>query len=154
MARSLEAEKPLGLLVISFAGGLPQGFTELLTERLRKIDLPARLGPGEAAVIMPRVSPTRAGRLVERLGEDLAGCGWPAGSEPRFGTALAWPNDSLTHEELLAKARASCDDAATMAERLLSGKGPFSEPETAIEAEEKDKLFAGFSELRGRKPER
>jgi hypothetical protein len=152
MARSLEAEKPLGLLVVSFNGALPGFFAAFLRERLRRIDLPSRLGPGEIAVIMPRVNPSRAGRLVERLGADLADrqpldCGMPL-----FGAALAWPNGTLTAEGLLAKAMAAADTAAATAERLMSGKGPYAEAETELVAEEKETLFAGFSLLRGSDP--
>jgi hypothetical protein len=153
MSRSLEAEKPLGLLVISFEGGLPGFFAGFLLERLRKIDLPSRLGPGEAAVIMPRVNPSRAGRLVERLGHDLAEGGGLAGAKaPLFGAALCWPNDVMTPESLLAKARASCDGASVTAEKLLSGKGLYAEAQTELIPEEKETLFAGFSELRGPDP--
>jgi hypothetical protein len=153
MDRSLEAEKPLGLLVVSFEGGLPGFFAEFLLGRLRRIDLPSRLGRGEAAVIMPRINPSRAGRLVERLGLDLAADGrLPGGVMPRFGVALAWPNGVMTSEELLVKARESADTAAVTAERLMSGRGPYSEAETELVAEEKETLFAGFSLLRGPDP--
>jgi GGDEF domain-containing protein len=149
IARSLEAEKPLGLLLVSFGGAFPASFAGTLRERLRRIDLPSRLGPGEAAVIMPRVIPSRAGRLIERLGADLAGEEGPGGGPPLFGVALAWPNDSATPDGLLAKARASLDAAAAVADRLLNGKGPFAEAETQLAAEERDSLFAGFSRLTG-----
>ncbi|MDR1035349.1 MAG: hypothetical protein LBT40_01860 [Deltaproteobacteria bacterium] len=153
MNRTLEAEKPLGLLLVSFEGGLPGFFAGFLQERLRRIDLPSRLGRGEAAVIMPRVNPSRAGRLVERLGADLAADGRMGGAGmPLFGAALAWPNDTVTPEGLLARARESLDTAAATSERLMSGRGPYAEAETELVAEEKETLFAGFSLLRGPDP--
>jgi hypothetical protein len=149
LARSLEAEKPLGLLVVSFPGGLPGFFSGFLRDRLRRIDLPSRLGTGECAVIMPRVTPARMGKLIERLGEELGGRGPAEGPPPLFGAALAWPNDIITAEELLAKARAASDTAEATGGRLVQGTGPYAETDTALAPDEKETLFQGFSQLRG-----
>jgi hypothetical protein len=152
MARSLEAEKPLGLLAVSFQGGLPGFFAEFLRARLRRIDIPSRLGTGEAAVIMPRVNPARAGRLVEKLGADLAAEPRLAGQMPLFGAAFAWPGDSVGPEELVSRARAAYDTPSGTAERILAAREGCASEDTALAADEKEILFQGFSELHGKGP--
>jgi GGDEF domain-containing protein len=150
MARVLEAEKPLGLMIVSLKKNdtdLCALLGDLFKKMLRKIDVPARLSTGELAVIFPRVNLGRLSRLVEKVEEVITAKS--PGLKPRYGFAFYRPNSPEELPELLNQARFFMD-AGSFSESLQAKSGHFAE--SALLAEEKETLFKGFSSLCEDKP--
>jgi GGDEF domain-containing protein len=152
MARSLEAEKPLGLLLINFGEEAepPLFLSELLERNLRKIDLPSRLRSGEIAIVMPRVNVVRLGKLVEKLGREISGK--DKSIKALFGAVILSPNQSSeSPEAALRKGRAAYASYEKLSEDLTNLKGSFGAEDTALRSEEKESLYEGFKSLREEK---
>ncbi|MDR2461296.1 MAG: GGDEF domain-containing protein [Deltaproteobacteria bacterium] len=145
MARHLEAEKPLAMLLVSPVKDLGDfSLAKFFQANLRKIDLPAKLSTGELAIIMPRMSPARASKIVGKLGEGLE----RLGENPKVGAVVIGPNENLNVLKVISKARESYAPFKSLATDLLNLTGAFKGEATELLAEEKDSLYAGFSSMR------
>jgi GGDEF domain-containing protein len=151
MARVLETEKPLGLLVLSLKGAGPERYAalgEVFSQELRRIDVPARLSDGSVAVILPRVSLLRLSRQLPRIDGPLREKRPPLKAE--YGFSLFRADGGEDPQDLLREAREFMS-AEELSKKLRDKSGRFADSE--VLAEEKDTLFKGFSALRGETPE-
>jgi hypothetical protein len=149
IARALESEKPLGLLLLSQVGGaaLPwAGLGAFLGRELRRIDVPARLSGGELAVILPRVGIPRLAKLVEGLEREFPAGG--PGPGLSYGFVLCRPTGSEDPAWLLREARGFSGGAPGLLAALRERVGKIAG--SRLLAEERETLFKGFSTLCGK----
>jgi GGDEF domain-containing protein len=142
-------EKPLGLVLVCHDPAEPavlKALGALLKRALRPLDLAARLGEGEVAILMPEAQRDRAVHLLIALGKELNNAEF-GGLSASFGAAIARPYQGLNPEELLRRARENTGSASEVAQKLLSGASPWAEIDTALDIGEKESLFDGFSVL-------
>ncbi len=146
-------ERPLSLVVLEPPADLDRAggwaaFGRLLRSTLRGIDTAARMDRGRALVLLPDADASRCRRWLASLFDGLRRDSSLAGRPVRFGRALARPWEGRRGEELLAQARAALGD-----ENLDFTAGPGTEDDpaddtrTAIAADERNLLFAGFQAL-------
>ncbi len=147
LARLDRWERPLSLALIDapgLSGGAWSVLGRLLRGSMRRIDLAARLSAGRAAVIMPDADEHRARRWLAELTAEVEKAALP-GPAPVYGLALARPWEGRTVESLLGQAAESLGLAPL--ENADSGGDLSVCPGTAIAAEERNLLFAGFQQL-------
>jgi GGDEF domain-containing protein len=158
MTRALEAEKPLALLLLRSkeplasrrAEDLARWVGDFSRKRLRQIDLPANLGGGEFALLLPQVNLKLFGKLARSLVEATARGARLKKASPLFGAALYRPNDSLDAVALMDAARESASAGVDFLGKVKSWEAVILNEDTALKVEEKESLFLGFSSLRER----
>ncbi|UQZ89369.1 hypothetical protein C4J81_09230 [Deltaproteobacteria bacterium Smac51] len=148
LARLDRWERPLSLVLIDAPGLGSSSWAALgriLRYSLRRIDLAARLSADRAAVIMPDADEHRARRWLAELTAEVEKDSLLASLEVAYGLALARPWESRTVDELMKAA------AGKMGRESLENIDPYesiaSDPGTAIAADERNLLFAGFQAL-------
>lgn len=149
LARLDRWERPLGLVIVDPGPAVDARgwslFGRLARESCRRIDLAARLDGRLAALVMPDAD---AARLRRWLGEFMGALGREeelAELNPAFGRALARPREGRTAGELVELALAGLERGDFMAEEP-EGR-PSACEATAIAADERNLLFAGFKTL-------
>jgi hypothetical protein len=148
--RMERTEKPLGLVILRFTKPRDDDFLRLagfLKSVLRPLDLAANLSGGEVAILIPEADRDRAVRLLTALGQEYEPNGQLSGPEVIFGAALARPYQGWGPDDLVLKARENTGPALEVAQKVLSGSSPWTEPDTALAGPERDSLFNGFGSL-------
>jgi GGDEF domain-containing protein len=157
-SRMERTEKPLGLVLVRLgeaAEDCLKAFKVMgsfIKSALRPLDLAARLGEREVAILMPEAQRDRAVRLLLALGREFEAN--PLFSGASFGASLARPYEGAGPADLLRRAGQNTGSAQQVAKKLLSGASPWAEIDTALIADEKDSLFDGFSVLSAPLPPR
>lgn len=146
LARLDRWERPLSLALIDAPGLRGADWAslgEILRFSLRRIDLAARVSKDQAAVIMPDADEHRARRWLAEVIADLEKARFGPGL--RYGLALARPWEGHTVGDLM---RAAADNfGANPLENTEDGDDCEDYCGTAIAAEERNLLFAGFQAL-------
>ncbi len=152
LARLDRWERPLSLVVLEDSNPASVSnwalFGCVLKNSLRPIDLPARLGPRRAAVILPDADAVRVKRWLVELLANLESEGCCFRAHLLYGLAVARPWEGRQVQEFVAQALADLGPA-DLAEAEAAGEGYAREPATAIATEERNLLFAGFKTLGG-----
>lgn len=149
LARLDRWERPLSLALLEISGldgGTWKLFSRLLYGSLRNIDSAARLSAKRVAVLMPDAGDYWARRWLYAFGSELSRQGRFSSLGFRYGQVLARPWCGLGAEDLLAMALGDLVhyDFSLRDEGEEQGGGP---PPTAIAADERNLLFAGFKAL-------
>lgn len=150
LARLDRWEKPLGLVILKFSGldrEEWEGLGRLVRDSLRCIDLAARLNRDRIAVLMPEADLSRLRRWLREFLVELQRSGSFSDLILEHGKAVARPWEGLGADELVALASADMggddlDDWSNGGEAVSDG-----EAATAIAADERNLLFAGFKTL-------
>jgi GGDEF domain-containing protein len=152
MSRMERTEKPVGMVVVHLDKHTDEIFKALgafLKSALRPLDLAAKLGGGQVAVLMPEADRDRGVQLVLALGREFENNRIFSDVCAKFGASIARPFDGTDAQELLRRSRDNPLPACLAAQKLLSGASPWAEVDTALAVGEKDSLFDGFSVLSG-----
>jgi GGDEF domain-containing protein len=152
LARLDRWERPLSLVLLELPDLAGErgwaSFGRLLRASLRNIDLAARLGGHRAAVLWPDADSQRGRRWLVSFLTGLDRDRDLSGRPVTFGRALARPWEGRQTEELLALAAAALGREDLTLTAALEGNGESDdEVRTAIAAEERNLLFAGFQAL-------
>ena len=149
LARLDRWERPLSLIILEAPDLGGEAWTALgshLLDSLRRIDLAARLDNQRAVVILPDADGGRARRWLAGLLAGLDRDPRLAGRVMAYGRALARPWEGRQAADLMALALASLgrdDLSGPSGDEDESGH----ETGTAIAADERNLLFAGFKNL-------
>lgn len=150
LARLDRWERPLSLVLLEISGLAGDSwpiFSRLLRDSLRRIDLAARLTPDRVAVLMPDADAAWVRRWLCSFGCEIARQARFSALTLRYGQVLARPWSGLGPDDLLALALTDLvhDDFSVWDEGEEQGDGEGSA--TAIAADERSLLFAGFKTL-------
>ncbi len=146
LARLDRGERSLCLALIEARGLSGPAWSllgRLLRQSLRRIDLAARLEENLAAVVMPDADEHRARRWLLELAAEAEKGG--LGRDLTYGLAFARPWEGRTVDELLRLALENMGGRPF--ENMEEGEDFALSPVTAIAADERNLLFAGFAEL-------
>jgi PleD family two-component response regulator len=147
LARLDRWERPLSLAFLDFPAldvELWPRLGRLLKASLRSIDLAARWSEERVGALLPDAGAARCRRWLADLSDDLARAAWPL--PLRFGLALARPLEGRRPEEMLKLAAMNLA-AVNLGAGELRAPARADDPATAIAADERDLLFAGFKIL-------
>lgn len=140
--------RPLSLVLLETEGLDAPGWAEFglsLKSSLRRIDIPARLSEKRIAVLLPDADEARARRWLAGFLYDLSRSEELGGISLQYGRSMALPWEGRQAEELLAMAEKAigCEDLG----REKPGAASYETSATAIAADERSLLFAGFRSL-------
>lgn len=150
LARLDRWEKPLGLVLLEFSGlsgDAWRDLSRLMQNSLRRIDLAARLGRDQVAVLMPDADLPKLRRWLHGFLTEMERVEGLSLAPMGHGKAVARPWEGLGADDLLGMALE--DMGQDNLSNWESGEGDDSDggTATAIAADERNLLFAGFKTL-------